>query len=372
VSVPILEPLDQAWLSGHMHRIAIQTALKEFVLQFGLIGGCVIWSAAGQEHPEQVGAWAEAVVPEALTLTAIAWQEYAFDPLFEIRLIDDRLPLRQLYGCLCHSQSGAIAYLLCWSRTALSEHQRYGMTLYGQTLSRQLPLQPRSELDQPQIYAVMQRARHQLRTPLALILLYADLLKTTSLDARSQEWLENLHLTAESMHISLEHLTEVPTPTAPLTDESFQKHDLRELLDQCCQELQPWITEKHLILNCHAPTLWLPVDGWKIKQVFQNLLSNAIAFSPVAGQITCEWQSFQTEVLIKLSDHGPGLSAEDLRSLGTPFYSRRPGGTGLGLSIAKQFVLEHRGSLWAKNLPEGGAQFCVMLPRHCFSATDRS
>jgi signal transduction histidine kinase len=127
--------------------------------------------------------------------------------------------------------------------------------------------------------------------------------------------------------------------------------------------MQPWLKEKHIQLIYDHQPLKLHINGWKIKQALQNLLSNAIAFSPPERQITCEWQVFQTEVLIKIRDEGPGLSAEDLRSWGTPFYSRRPGGTGLGLAIAKEIIAEHKGSLWAENLPQCGAQFCIVLPR---------
>jgi signal transduction histidine kinase len=57
------------------------------------------------------------------------------------------------------------------------------------------------------------------------------------------------------------------------------------------------------------------------------------------------------------------MSQQDLENLFTPFYSKRPGGTGLGLAIAKKIILDHQGSLWAQNLPVGGAQFSMSLPR---------
>ena len=72
---------------------------------------------------------------------------------------------------------------------------------------------------------------------------------------------------------------------------------------------------------------------------------------------------FRDEVLVKVSDQGPGLSEEDLKQAFTPFYTRRPGGTGLGLAIAKKIILDHKGSLWVQNLSSGGAQFSFSLPR---------
>lgn len=205
----------------------------------------------------------------------------------------------------------------------------------------------------------LQRVRHQLRTPLSLMLMYVDLLKAKPEDSTAQEWLDNLKTIIGEMYVSLDHLTQCPASN----DRRFEDQDLRQLWQECCQEMQPWIQKKQLSIVYDIQPLWVRVDRWKMKQVLQNLLSNAIAFSPISEQITLEWHITQTEVLIKISDHGPGLSPEDLQSLGTSYYSRRPGGTGLGLAIAKQMILEHQGRFWAENVPKGGAQFCILLPR---------
>ena len=106
----------------------------------------------------------------------------------------------------------------------------------------------------------------------------------------------------------------------------------------------------------------LKVDRLQMQQVFDNLLSNAVHFSPLAGTITCSWQIFQNEVSIQVSDEGSGLSPEDLQKIFNPFYSRREGGTGLGLTIARKIVLSHQGSLWAQNVKSGGARFSLILP----------
>jgi signal transduction histidine kinase len=108
----------------------------------------------------------------------------------------------------------------------------------------------------------------------------------------------------------------------------------------------------------------LMMDGWQMKQVLSNLLSNAVQFSPEGSTVTCHWRIFQQEVMVEVRDQGPGLSEEDIQQAFTPFYSRRPGGTGLGLAIAKKIILDHNGSLWVQNLPSGGAQFSFTLPRN--------
>lgn len=347
-------------LENQIQTSTLQTSLKRFVNQFSLVGGCVLRFCAGQQKPYSFAYWSNAAIPEILfQLEAeIAVPESLVAQPFEIFPIQTNPDSPyQVYACLCQNSPQGRDYLVCWQDTALSDHQQYGIGLYAQTLSDQIPA---PAPDFQQVQEALHRTRHQLRTPLALILLYVDLLKATAVDRKAQEWLTNLRSTAEDMHVSLDHLTE--SGSVPAHEPS--NYDLRQLLEECYQGMKPWIEQKQLTFVYGNQPLWLQVDGWKLKQVFQNLISNAIAFSPTAGQVTCEWQAFQSEVLIKISDNGPGLTTEDLRLLGTPFYSRRPGGTGLGLSIARQIVLEHRGSLWANNLPTGGAQFCIMLPRN--------
>lgn len=86
------------------------------------------------------------------------------------------------------------------------------------------------------------------------------------------------------------------------------------------------------------------LDSLQVKQVFNNLLSNAIHFSPIGSTIAINWQVFHSEVTISIADQGTGLSQTDLQNLFTPFYSRRPKGTGLELTIAQE-VIVHKGKL---------------------------
>lgn len=375
MSIPISEFSTQTYLESDCDPIVFQTSLTQFIQQFSLTGGCLL--RLDSNHKLQQLSYYNASPDLAKTdlsqllEVAIALQLGTAEPFELVPLEWSAFPDHHVYGCRCHGVSGAINsyYLMSWQNAPLSEHQQYGICLYAQAINSQIVPQSvaqpvsrsvklTSEGGQSQLQEILQRQRHQLRTPLALMLLYVDLLKTTVVDRRSQDWLQHLHTTIQEMHISLDHLTQSPDSANQL-----DLCDLRQVLHQCLQEMHLWIEQKQLKLVCDAEPLWLRVDEWKIKQVFQNLLTNAIAFSPIAGHITCTWQTFQTEVLIKINDNGPGLSGADLRSLGTPFYSRRLGGTGLGLSIAKQIILEHQGSLWGSNLPDGGAQFCIMLPR---------
>lgn len=215
----------------------------------------------------------------------------------------------------------------------------------------------------------MQQVEHQLRSPLALIELYVDVLLKQLSNGQSlnrqlsaeevQRSLQSIQHLIDEMGISLGRLAN----DGLMTQCQMSHCDLRVLIQENLSILRPRIEKKRLSVLCDRTSLPLSVDCWQMQQVFSNLLNNAISFSPEGGIVDCRWQAFQQEVLIEIRDQGPGFSSEDLKFLFQPFYSRRIGGKGLGLSIAQKIILAHQGTIWAANLPEGGAQLSISLPR---------
>lgn len=205
----------------------------------------------------------------------------------------------------------------------------------------------------------LQQTLHQLGTPLSLITLYADLLRTKTQVGESQDYLMPLQEAVKQLHRYLQDLVDEEEEDKPTVEQC----DLRDLVDENVQRLRPYLEAQgiNICLPQTSELIW--VDRWQILQVFDNLLSNAIHFSPSGSKISLDWQCFQSEILIEVRDQGPGLSTEDLCCMFSPYYSRRQGGRGLGLAIAQQIVCRHRGRLWASNLPEGGAQFSISLPQ---------
>jgi signal transduction histidine kinase len=104
------------------------------------------------------------------------------------------------------------------------------------------------------------------------------------------------------------------------------------------------------------------VNG-RLVRGFQNLLQNAVQFSPRGAVVTVEGAPSESGIVTcTVRDRGPGLAEADLPRLFEPFYTRRRGGTGLGLAIVQRIVEEHRGTVGAANHPEGGAVITVRLP----------
>lgn len=207
---------------------------------------------------------------------------------------------------------------------------------------------------------------HQLRQPLGVASLFAENLRL-SLSGGVQE--SQACVVGEAL-AQLDALCSDLLAGARRTELVVDDQDLGSLIERALINLKPLIEAKQLRLAHPETAPSLPVDPFQMGQVFENLLRNAIAFSPPGGTIELRWRAFSREILIELVDQGPGLSDEDLENLFKPYYSRRPGGTGLGLSIARKIVLDHRGRLWAENLKSGGAVMSLALPRFAASGTD--
>ncbi|AGY59588.1 sensor histidine kinase [Gloeobacter kilaueensis] len=253
-------------------------------------------------------------------------------------------------------------YLLIFSPQVLNTSQKQAIEQATLLLARHLELYQKCVRQHSEIQLleqVVQRVGHQLRNPLALVSLYAENLCLGLADGTALEQAQIIRETVQELNTNLTEL--IYCGQGVRLRMSFQ--DLRSIFDESIEALQPWIAKKGLQVRLPETSLMLVCDRLQLKQVIDNLLNNAVHFSPVGGTINCRWRSFQNEVLIEISDQGPGLSHQDLQQIFTPFYSRRPGGTGLGLAIAKKIVLDHQGSLWAQNLHAGGAQFSLSLPR---------
>jgi signal transduction histidine kinase len=205
----------------------------------------------------------------------------------------------------------------------------------------------------------IRQAQHQLRNPVALIEIYASMLTAGVPEQEMRSHASQIQEVAQELSTHLQKLnTRRPAPSI-----SHDWHDLRVILADSLKGIQPWLAEKQIMVQHSLAPAIVQVDAWQLKQVFDNLLTNAMHFSPVGAAIHCHWEVYRNELLIEVWDEGPGMSEADLQNLFTPFYSRRPGGTGLGLAIAQKIVSDHQGRLWAKNLPTQGAKFSFTLPR---------
>jgi hypothetical protein len=124
-----------------------------------------------------------------------------------------------------------------------------------------------------------------------------------------------------------------------------------------------------LEMTCDAKDTTVFGDGERLRQVFDNLVHNAVKFTPSGGSVDIRVNSFENRVVVVVSDSGIGISAEELPLVFEPFHQGAPsrlrehGGLGLGLAIAKQLIEAHGGTIEAVSAGVGhGATFTVTLP----------
>jgi signal transduction histidine kinase len=136
--------------------------------------------------------------------------------------------------------------------------------------------------------------------------------------------------------------------------------DLRELYGYVA-------AERGIQLESRAPPdLEVDADLNRLRQVIANLLDNAVKYTPAGGRVRVEASGGEDGVRIAVRDTGPGIPAEELPHIWERLYrgdrSRSTPGLGLGLSLVQAIVRAHGGTVAARSLPEGGAEFTVSLP----------
>ncbi len=218
-------------------------------------------------------------------------------------------------------------------------------------------------------------ASHELRTPLSIIKGYADAFQfgeLGELSAFQMDKVKIMNARADQMTKIINDLLDVtrleegrlvgerwPAPVEGLLVNAVSEYKGRA--DQNGQELR-FSVEKDL-----PP---VNVDVWRVHQVLENLISNAMKFTPEGGsiEVAAVTSSEPGMVEIEVRDTGPGIPAKEQEKLFTMFYqvesdsSRSAGGLGLGLVISKGIVEGHGGRIWVESEPGGGSSFKFTLP----------
>ncbi|MCO6541916.1 MAG: cell wall metabolism sensor histidine kinase WalK [Lactobacillus sp.] len=114
--------------------------------------------------------------------------------------------------------------------------------------------------------------------------------------------------------------------------------------------------------------LWVEIDPDKMTQAIDNIMNNALKYSPDGGTITCRLIDTQRYIILSITDQGLGIPRKDLKKVFDRFYrvdkarSRKQGGTGLGLSISKEVVEAQGGHVWVNSMENQGSTFYISLP----------
>ncbi len=224
--------------------------------------------------------------------------------------------------------------------------------------------------------AFLATVSHELRTPLHAILGWSTLLRSGTLDDKARERaIETIERNARAQARLVDDVLDVSRIISGKLSLELGTVDPSDVLAQSVDVVWPAAQAKRVTLEVHAPPRLgaLRGDRTRLEQVFWNVLSNAVKFTPPNGRVTVEAHveahDDGAELLVRVIDTGKGIAPEFLPHVFEPFHqedsstTRGYGGLGLGLSIAHHLVRLHGGAIRASSEGEGrGAVFEIRLP----------
>ena len=213
-------------------------------------------------------------------------------------------------------------------------------------------------------------ASHELKTPLALLKINAEVMKRNPTDPENWEIIEDQLSEIDRMDTLLTDLLVLARLDADRLDVENKPFDLATVAAETAGRFLKRAAEESVRLEVEVPDD-LPVHGdpERTGQILAALLDNAVRYTPKGGTITLSGRFLDGRAEVSLKDTGPGISPKHLPRIFDRFYrveearTRKGGGTGLGLSIARDLARAQGGELIADS-SKGGANFTLRLPKH--------
>ena len=215
---------------------------------------------------------------------------------------------------------------------------------------------------------------HELRTPLTSVKSYLEALDEGALsEPVAPDFIKvSLDETNRMMRMvtDLLHLSRIDNATSHLDVELINFTAFITFILNRFDQIRGQDEEKkyELVRDYPITSVWIEIDTDKMTQVIDNILNNAIKYSPDGGKITVTMKTTDDQMILSISDQGLGIPKQDLPRIFDRFYrvdrarSRAQGGTGLGLAIAKEIIKQHNGFIWAKSIYGKGSTFTIVLP----------
>lgn len=210
------------------------------------------------------------------------------------------------------------------------------------------------------------RASHELRTPLTSIKGALDYLsqklQMLGLNGDDGEFVEMIKRNTDRLIRMVNDMLDIEKIESGLQELHMRESDLSFIIYECIDNFRLDAESKRIrfSLDMDSP-LPCSVDEERIKQVFTNLISNALKWSPPDSAISIKAKRLNGTVTVELTDSGPGIAPDEQHKVFEKFYKKSKDGTGLGLAIAKSIVEAHGGEIGVKSDGKCGSTFYVRL-----------
>lgn len=267
--------------------------------------------------------------------------------------------------------------------TCISARPEHRYTLADLTLAEDLANRVALAVESTRLYRELQAAvrvrdeflsiaSHELKTPLTSLLGYARLLRSLgqryTLTEREQRGVRTIGEQADRLNKLINALLDISRIHTGRLSIEHQPMDLVTLLQRVVEESQVMLERHTITLQYPTQPVMIEGDMLRLQQVVQNLIDNAIKYSPAGGEIGVGLMPDSTWACIEVTDHGIGIPEEARTRLFQPFYRaanalpQAISGTGIGLYVVKEIVTLHGGEVDVRSEEGVGSTFIVRLP----------
>jgi signal transduction histidine kinase len=216
-------------------------------------------------------------------------------------------------------------------------------------------------------------ASHELKNPLTSLLGNAQLLqrrlpRESTLSERNQRVLATIVEQALRLNRMIAEMLDIGRITSGQLTITHTRLDVTALAKRVAEEIQPTLTQHTLIYRGPGTALTIDGDALRLEQVLQNLLQNAIKYSPAGGPVTLQVRRQGDLVCLAVSDQGVGIPQHALQRVFQRFYRAPEGaasgieGLGIGLYVVKEIVTLHGGTVAVESTEGVGSTFTICLP----------
>lgn len=317
-------------------------------------------NVAGVSQGELVGVnWVQEFIPEA--------DRGGLQDIFD-RLVAGESAIVHEHRVLCRNHNGTPDERLVSWRSSPARSDSGSLLIYASGLDvtelRELERQTTLAHRLAAVGTLAAGLAHEIRNPLNSARLQLHLLDRRARKLGDASLAEPINLVNEEIARLSELVTEFldfARPTVLAVDES----DLSEIARRVVELEAPAASERGVRLTLIAPTpVELAIDSAKVTQVVLNLVHNAVESIVDGGEVTVAVRPDGAGGVLIIRDTGRGIPDDVMSRIFEPFFSTKATGTGLGMAIVHSLVTQHGGTIDVRNLPEGGAQFRVVLPHN--------
>ena len=208
---------------------------------------------------------------------------------------------------------------------------------------------------------------HQTKTPIANLLLYAQLLGEQDLPPESRAYVSALEGQAEKLRFLIDALVKTSRLETGVLAMTPKRHGLQQLLEDVASQAAPRAEAKGILLTVELTDLAARFDPKWTAEALYNLVDNAVKYTPAGGSVTLRAVGYELFCRIDVTDTGPGIPEAEQAKIFQRFY-RSPAvsgeeGVGIGLYLARQIAAGQGGYLKVSSRPGEGSTFSLFLPR---------